>query len=188
MALSKAGGEGGNREDWKLLCQINAQTVSNENRTYFNVKGRIIGTGRNPLYKACGNNGCLKKVRDNPNGTFYCEKCNVDRTTEFQWRLILSVAISDCTAESWITLFQEQGEKLLGMTAQQLSELQEESPQQFLKALSAAEFKQFVFRIGSRMETYMDETKVKSVAYQFTPIDPIKQSKQLIKNIRQWTQ
>ena len=187
QSLNKGSGENGTSNETRFLCQINEQTVNNENRTYFNVTARIVQTGRTPLYRACGQNGCLKKVRDNNNGFFHCDRCQTD-SPNFEWRLILSLAISDCSGETWITLFQDQAEKILGINTQELSELQENSPQQFLKALSAAEFKKFGFRIGSKIEQYMDERRVKCVAYNFNAIDPIKHSKQLIKNIKQWTQ
>jgi replication factor A1 len=185
-SLSKSGSEGNKDTEWKFLSQINEQTVGNDNRTYFNVRARVVQTGRQPLYKACGQNGCLKKVRDNNNGFYHCDKCQTD-SSSFEWRLILSVAISDCTGEGWVTIFQEQAEKILGISVKELSELQENNPQEFLKALTVAEFKQYVFRIGSKIEHYMDESRVKSVAFNFTPVDAIKHSKQLIKNINEWT-
>ena len=79
-------------------------------------------------------------------------------------------------------------EKMLGMTANELADLQDNNPQQFLKALATVEFKQYNLRLGAKLEQYMDETRVKSVAYNYTPIDPIKHSKELIQKIKKWTQ
>lgn len=183
QSLSKAGGEGGRGSESVFLCQINEHSVTSDSRVYFTVRGRIVATGRNPLYKACGQNGCMKKVQEANNGFYHCEKCQTD-SASFQWRIILSVALSDCTGEQWVTLFQDTGEKLLGMTADQLGDLQDNNPQQLLKTLASVEFKQYSFRVGSRMEHYMDETRVKSVGYSFNAIDPIKHSKDLIQKIR----
>lgn len=182
--MSKSGGESNRENEWKFLCQINQQSVGTENRSYFNLRARIVNTStRSPLYKSCGQNGCLKKVSEN-NGLYHCDRCG--ESAQFQWRLILSVALSDCTSDMWVTIFQEQAEKLLGITVQELSELQDNSPQDFLKALSVAEFKQFVFRVGARTEQFMDETRVKTIVFNFSRIDSIKHSKQLIKNIKEW--
>ena len=181
MSLSKNSDMKAN--ETRFLCQINIQSVSNDKNSYFNVTARVTSTGRQPLYRACGQNGCLKKVRDNNNGFYHCDKCQTD-TPNFEWRLILSVAITDCTGETWVTLFQDEAEKLLGIKVKDLSELQENSPQQFLKALSSAEFKKYTFRIGARIDNYQEESRVKCVAYNFTPIDPIKRSKELIQKIK----
>ncbi|XP_054154164.1 replication protein A 70 kDa DNA-binding subunit-like [Oppia nitens] len=185
-ALSRAGGDQGNKDkDWKYMCQINDQSITQDARIYFNSRAKIVQTGRQPLYRSCGQNGCMKKVMDCNNGLYRCDKCQSE-SPNFQWRLILSVVLSDCTGECWVTLFQEQAEKLLGITAQELSEIQERDPQDFLKALTTAEFKQYVFRIGSKVENFMEESRVKNTVFNFTPVDPIKHSKQLINNIKEW--
>ncbi|CAG2113357.1 unnamed protein product, partial [Medioppia subpectinata] len=133
--------EGIRDNEWKFLSQINEQTVNGDNRSYFNIRARVVQTGRNPIYKACGQNGCLKKVTDNNNGFYHCAKCQTD-STQYEPRLVLSVALSDCTSEIWITLFQEQAEKILGISAKELHELQESNPPEFVKALTASEFKE----------------------------------------------
>lgn len=46
----------------------------------------------NALYKACPQQDCNKKVVDNENGVYRCEKCNSD-FSEFKWRLLLNVSI-----------------------------------------------------------------------------------------------
>jgi replication factor A1 len=53
---------------------------------------------------------------------FRCEKCNLELDT-FNWRLILSVNIVDMTDNQWVQCFQEQGEDILGVKAQELGDL-----------------------------------------------------------------
>lgn len=45
----------------------------------------------NALYKACPQQDCNKKVVDNENGVYRCEKCNTD-FPNFKWRLLLNVS------------------------------------------------------------------------------------------------
>ncbi len=180
--MSKSGTDNSANE-WKFLCQLNQQS---ENRYYSNVRARVTAIGRNPLYKACGFNGCLKKVRENSDGTYVCDKCQKE-STEFEWRIILSVCLSDCTSEKWVTLFQDQAEKLLSTTSQELGILQLNDQQDYQKVLASSDFKQFVFRIGTRTESFQDETRVKSVAYNFQPVEPVKHAKRMLQNIKAWS-
>ena len=51
----------------------------------------------NPAYRGCpGKEGaetkCNKKLVDQGNGNFRCEKCDIE-TTEFNWRLILNAQV-----------------------------------------------------------------------------------------------
>jgi replication factor A1 len=53
---------------------------------------------------------------------FRCEKCNLEMDT-FNWRLILSINVVDMTDNQWVQCFQEQGEDILGIKAQELGDL-----------------------------------------------------------------
>ena len=52
---------------------------------------------------------------------YRCEKCNLEKDI-FNWRLILSVNIVDMTENQWAQCFQEQGEQILGVPAQELGD------------------------------------------------------------------
>jgi hypothetical protein len=53
---------------------------------------------------------------------YRCEKCNLEMET-FNWRLILSINIVDMTGNQWAQCFQEQGEDILGVKAQDLGDM-----------------------------------------------------------------
>lgn len=60
---------------------------------YFQVKGFIHNIrSANAFYKACPNKDCNKKVVDQENGSFRCDKCNIE-STEFKYRLLVNVRI-----------------------------------------------------------------------------------------------
>ena len=69
---------------------------------------------------------------DQNNGLYRCEKCNVENDS-FAWRLILSFSIADMTGNQWVTCFQEQGEQILGVSAQELGALQTDDMDQYNK-------------------------------------------------------
>ena len=52
---------------------------------------------------------------------FRCEKCNLE-LDNYNWRLILSLNLVDMTDNQWVQCFQEQGEDILGVKAQELGD------------------------------------------------------------------
>ncbi|XP_054163741.1 replication protein A 70 kDa DNA-binding subunit-like [Oppia nitens] len=181
--LSKVKEDITSKSDIKYLCQINETSISNTSVLYYNCKATILTTNRwdKHLYKSCGLNGCLKKVREE-NNFYYCDKCG-NNSSQFQWRLMISLCCFDCTGELWITVFQEVAEKIIGKSITELSAVFESDPNQYQLAISSLNFKTFIFRIGSKVEEYNQEKRVKSTCISVKPIDPINQSKQLIQNI-----
>ena len=61
------------------------------------------------LYKACGEEVdgkvCNKKVVENGDGTYRCEKCARDKAT-FKWRIMLQINMADATDNTWASCFQ----------------------------------------------------------------------------------
>ena len=61
------------------------------------------------LYQACGNQQesgkpCQKKVQDQGDGTYRCEKCNTAQPS-FNWRMIMRASMADCTDNNWVNMF-----------------------------------------------------------------------------------
>ena len=54
----------------------------------------------NSMYTACPKDGCNKKVVDQGNGMYRCEKCN-ESYDSFQWRIMLGVSLP-CISEDCI--------------------------------------------------------------------------------------
>jgi len=48
----------------------------------------------NAVYKACSAPDCNKKVIDQENGQYRCEKCNKD-FSDFKYRLLVNVSINN---------------------------------------------------------------------------------------------
>merc|ERR1711971_900461 len=86
--------------------------MNSDKPEYYSASGYVTLLQKDKaLYMACGNqnNGrsCNKKVQDQGDGTYRCEKCNITAPT-FNWRLILSIrkrvrSLSQRTIESVIT-------------------------------------------------------------------------------------
>ena len=93
--------------------------------SYFTTKATVMFIKKdNVLYKACPGTDCNKKVIDD-NGEYRCEKCQ-KTTPNFKWRMMISFTVADATAQTWISGFQDVGEKLLGMSAEQLGNISQD--------------------------------------------------------------
>lgn len=62
------------------------------------------------LYKSCGEavdggKTCQKKVMEQGENQYRCEKCQVTKST-FTWRMILQVNMADTSDNVWATCFQ----------------------------------------------------------------------------------
>jgi replication factor A1 len=170
--LSKAGGSGVNLPLYTFQEATEARLGEKMNfQDQFNVAA-VINMIRveNALYKACPLEGCKKKIIDQSNGLFRCEKCNKDYPT-FLYRLVVSMNIADATGSRWITTFNESAEKILGMTAQALGDLQEKNKDAYLQKFGDANFKRFTFNIKAKSEVFQDEVKIKYVCGSVTPIN-----------------
>ena len=78
-------------------------------------------TSKSPFssLQMCPEENCGKKVVDENNGTFRCEKC-CKVYGHFKWAYMLSVEIADATGSQWVTVFGNEAEALLGITADAL--------------------------------------------------------------------
>ena len=60
----------------------------------------------------------------------------------------------DSTDSNWVTMFQDQGENILGVSSNELASLRENNPDSFQKVFNEATFKEFFFKLRVKMETY----------------------------------
>merc|ERR1712113_1004451 len=78
----------------------------------------------NCMYKACPSADCNKKVTQEGESEYRCEKCNRSYPN-FDHRLMMNAKFADASGVEWIALFQESAEKLLGKTSSELGALKE---------------------------------------------------------------
>jgi len=80
-----------------------------------------VNYDRKPWYDACPSKGCNKKLSE-VLGNWHCERCDKD-FRECVKRFILSCVCSDHSGQLTLTLYNEQAELLLGVSASRLSNL-----------------------------------------------------------------
>uniref|UniRef100_UPI003AABB9FF replication protein A 70 kDa DNA-binding subunit isoform X3 n=1 Tax=Centroberyx gerrardi TaxID=166262 RepID=UPI003AABB9FF len=178
------GGVGGNT-NWKTLGDVKTEQLGHGDKAdYFSCTATIVYLRKeNCLYQACPSQDCNKKVVDQQNGMFRCEKCDKE-FPNFKYRLILSANIADYGDNQWVTCFQESAEAILGQNAAYLGQLKESNELAFDEVFQQANFNTFVFRNRVKLETYNDESRIKATVMDVKPVDHKEYSKRLMMNIR----
>ncbi|KAM9801677.1 replication protein A 70 kDa DNA-binding subunit [Neosynchiropus ocellatus] len=178
-------GGGGANTNWKTLLDVKNEHLGHGDKAdYFTCLATIVYLRKeNCLYQACPSQDCNKKVVDQHNGMFRCEKCDKE-FPNFKYRLILSANIADYGENQWVTCFQESAEAILGQNAAYLGQLKDSNEAAFDDVFQQANFNTFIFRSRVKLETYNDESRIKATVMEVKPVDHKEYSKRLILNIR----
>ncbi|XP_034539763.1 replication protein A 70 kDa DNA-binding subunit-like isoform X2 [Notolabrus celidotus] len=175
---------GGARVNWKFLSDVKDEQLGHgEKADYFSCVATIVYTRKeNCLYPACPSDDCNKKVIDQQNGFYRCEKCNREYPN-FKYRLLLSANLADFGDNQWVTCFQETAEVLLGHSAETLGQLRDTDEAAFDEVFQRVNFTSHIFKNRVKLETYNDEARVKATVVEVQPIDHREYSRRLISNI-----
>lgn len=150
---------------------------------YFTCKGSVIFLRKeNCMYMACPTEACNKKLVDQGNGMYRCEKCSKE-FPNYKWRMILSANLADHSDNQWVTCFQESAEALLGISADELGSMRETDEAGFDQVFQNATFKPYIFKLRAKMETYNDEKRLKTVCMNATPVDWVEDGRRLVDEI-----
>jgi replication factor A1 len=184
MGMVSTGGMS-TQSNWKTLDQLKSEQLGmGDKADYFTTKGTVLYTKKdNSLYMACPGDGCNKKVIDQNDGNYRCEKCNKDYPN-FNWRMILSLNLADFSESTWATCFQEQAEMILGIKADELGELKSSNNPKFDEYFSECVFREFNFKLRAKMETYNDERRVKVSVANCDPVEYVSSGRRLLQTIK----
>ena len=183
IPLSKARDEN-SFDAHKYLSEANLQTVPETDVVYYSCKATIVSINRSDkhLYKSCERVGCYKKVKEE-NGFYFCDKCG-HNSPNFEWRLMVGVHCADATGDTWISVFNDVAEKLIGKSTLELSDIYEDDPDKYEDIIKHIMFKTFVFKLGSRIEVFNNERRVRTNCYDLQEVHPIEASNRLLNIIR----
>uniref|UniRef100_A0A914EJ86 Replication protein A subunit n=1 Tax=Acrobeloides nanus TaxID=290746 RepID=A0A914EJ86_9BILA len=129
---------------------------------YFNIIGFVSNHQQNVVYKACPEAECKKKVQpveETPN-LYRCEKCNKN-TPNFKFLYNFRFELTDFTGTYWVTAFDDQAEKIIGHTADEIGQLQEQNNLEYVKIMQRLMWnKPMNYRLRAKHETYQDVARV----------------------------
>ncbi|KAM4620172.1 replication protein A 70 kDa DNA-binding subunit-like isoform 2-T2 [Polymixia lowei] len=185
QSLTETRSTGGARVNWKTLTEVkNEHLGQGEKAEYFSCVATVLYSRKeNCLYQACPSPDCNKKVVDQLNGSYRCEKCNRD-FPDFKHRLLLSANLADFGDNQWVTCFQETAEVLLGHSAETLGRLRDTDEAAFDEVFQKTNYTTHIFKNRVKLETYNDESRVKATVMEVQPVDHREYSRRLISNIR----
>ncbi|XP_067928736.1 replication protein A 70 kDa DNA-binding subunit-like [Watersipora subatra] len=177
-------GSGSMQRTWKTFDCIQTDKLGMSDKPdYYSVKAMAAFIKKdNCMYMACASEGCNKKVIDNGDGTYRCEKCN-KTMPEFKYRLLLQINMADSMGFHWVTAFQDSAEKLLGKTAKEMGEMKEDE-ELFDSTLKNALYKPYQMTLRSKMESYNDDNRLKTVMVEMKDLDIVAYNKRLLGEIK----
>lgn len=99
----------------------------------------------------------------------------------------MSAVVADHTGGTWISLFNETAEKLLGVPASKLHEYRTQGQEvEYEKIFQDALFKTFILRLRVKQEQVSDESRVKSSVMKLDDVDFAGESRMLLDAIARY--
>ncbi|KAG5438065.1 hypothetical protein PCANB_000412 [Pneumocystis canis] len=146
------------KEERKTIAQIKDEQLGMaEQPDYFSIKATIVFFKQeNVFYPACPNVGCNKKVIEDNEGGWRCEKCDKSFQRP-QYRYILTISVNDHTGQIWLSCFDEVARQILGKSADDV----EENEQAALNIFHQANCKSYIFRIRAKQDSYNGAIRVR---------------------------
>ncbi|KAL6841011.1 hypothetical protein ACP4OV_029271 [Aristida adscensionis] len=185
VSLSREKSSMGRTDVRKTVTQIKDDNLGQEGKTdWITVKGSIsyLNT-ENFCYPACtveaNGRQCNKKVTNNGDGTWFCERCD-QALPNCEYRYLLQCQIQDHTGVTYATAFQEGGTEIIGCSANDLSAMKEEDEEKFTDTLQAVRWEVFLFKLKIKEEIFNDESRVKCNIIKAEKLDPSKESNHLL--------
>ncbi|XP_077234828.1 replication protein A 70 kDa DNA-binding subunit A-like [Tasmannia lanceolata] len=190
QSISRDASSMGRTDSRKTVSQIKDEELGrSEKPDWITVKATVSFIKvENFCYTACplmvGDRQCNKKVNNNGDGTWVCERCD-QSVPECDYRYLLQLQIQDHTGLTWVTAFQESGEEIMGISAKDLYMLkyEEQDDVKFGEIIRKILFTQYLFKLKVKEETFSDEQRVKSTVVKAEKVNFSSESKFLLSSI-----
>ncbi|OIW19664.1 hypothetical protein TanjilG_18474 [Lupinus angustifolius] len=178
----------GNRSvysDRVLLSHITSNpSLGDDKPAFFSIRGYIsfIKSDQAMWYRACKT--CNKKVTESIGAGYWCEACQKN-DDQCNLRYIMIVKVSDASGEAFLSIFNEEAEKIIGCSADELDNLKsqdgEDSPYQL--KLKQAIWVPHLFRVSVTQNEYNNEKRQRITARSVVPVDFATESRLLLEDI-----
>ncbi|KAL6619666.1 hypothetical protein ACP70R_034805 [Stipagrostis hirtigluma subsp. patula] len=169
----------------KTVSQIKDENLGRKEKPdWILIKGAISHLNTdNFCYPACtaevNGKQCNKKVTNNGDGTWFCERCE-RALPDCQYRYLLLCQIQDHTGITYATAFEEGGTEIIGCPAHQLFTSKEEDDGTFAETIQGVRWQQFLFKLKVKEEIFNDEPRVKCSIVNAEKLDTSRESHHLV--------
>lgn len=89
---------------------------------------------------------CQKKVSQNQDGQWFCESCGKAFPAP-AYRYMLNVEVVDYTESRYVSLFNDEAERLLGLKAEEINALQLSNSEGYERVFQSALLKEFIMTL-----------------------------------------
>ncbi|KAJ6490618.1 replication factor-A C terminal domain-containing protein [Mycena vitilis] len=166
-----SGGTGFQRNEMRNILDVKTKMVgeaSSQESEYFSLRATIVFMKPDSMwYAACQT--CNKKVTEDTDGTWRCEKCN-QSWPQPKYRYIMAMACSDWSDQAWLQGFNEVGELVFGKTADELEALKRADEAAFASTVQEATCETYNFLCRARSDDYNGQSRVR---YGISRIQPL---------------
>ncbi|KAK3008680.1 hypothetical protein RJ639_014972 [Escallonia herrerae] len=185
MSLSTKSGTRSMYSDRVSLSHITSNPSLGEDKpVFFSIRAYVslIKPDQTMWYKACKT--CSKKVTEAIGSGYWCEGCQKN-DEECCLRYILASKLSDSSGEAWVSAFNEQAEKIIGCSADELDKMksQEGEGNHFQLKLKEATWVSHLFRVSVTPQEYNNEKRQRITIRAVAPVDFAAESKFMLEQI-----
>ncbi|VVA27628.1 PREDICTED: replication [Prunus dulcis] len=159
-------------------------SLGEDKPVFFSVKAFIssIRPDQALWYRACKT--CNKKVTEAIGSGYWCEACQKN-DEECSLRYILVARVTDASGEAYLSLFNEEAERVIGCSADELDKLKSQEGEEnvYQLKLKQATWVPHLFRVSVSQNEYNNEKRKRITARAVAPVDFAAESKFLLEEI-----
>ncbi|EFP82462.1 Replication factor A protein 1 [Puccinia graminis f. sp. tritici] len=168
----------------KTVAEIkDTQLGMNERGDYFNFRATIMYIKSETIsYPACPTERCNKKLLRDGDDEWRCEKCDKLFPAP-DHRYLIQMTVQDHTGTLWLSGFNEVGQIILPMNANELIGIKETDEAQYQKIVTDATAKTYTMVCRAKEETYNDVNRTKYSVLRIAPVDWVAAGLQLAETL-----
>jgi replication factor A1 len=173
-ALQAPGGEGLRGGAVVTLAQLQQEVAAGRGQGKFLVAARPTRINTEGMFylahRPAGEGRCRKKVEEGTDGELAC-RCGARAVPrgETALRYMVRLCLADCSTYEWAVMFE--AESLFGMSAAELQAAREASEERFQQVVQGVLFKEQLWSVAGKVESYQGESRVKVTVEASRPLD-----------------
>jgi replication factor A1 len=98
----------------------------------------------------------------------------------------MTISVNDHTSQAWFNLFDDVGQKVLGVDANTLVEYKEQDPAKANEIFSNANFSMWTWRVRGKQDSFQGQVRVRYQVLDAWPVDYKRESERLVKLIQSY--
>ncbi|KAK9198750.1 hypothetical protein WN944_013936 [Citrus x changshan-huyou] len=183
-SLAKSGARSMYSDRVSLTHITSNPSLGDEKPVFFSIKAYIslIKPDQAMWYRACKT--CNKKVTDALGSGYWCEGCQKN-DEECSLRYIMVARVCDGSGEAWISIFNEEAERIIGCSADELNELKSQlgDDNSYQMKLKEVTWVPHLLRVSVAQQEYNNEKRQRVTVRAVAPVDFAAESKFLLEEI-----